>query len=221
MALCLVRAQQDAEAIERLRAAVSLKPDSLMYRNNLAAILVQAQRSDEAVGVLADAHGAAVGHYNVGYLLNQQGNAAAASAHFVQSLRANPSFEPARQMLNRVLPAVGQGPVDRVAERPARPVISNQSSPVRRLGEPTPTSTPDTRDSGSLHHESTMLRADALAQRAVYSEPVAEDPVSTSVVNEPGIDLAQLPPIRVPTLVADRRANSSLGGYVAPIPLSR
>jgi Flp pilus assembly protein TadD len=116
LALCLARANRHDEAIAQLRTAVALKPDSLMYRNNLAAVLIQAHRADEAVGVLAEQHGLAVAHYNVGYLLNQQGEVGAASAHFVRSLQENPTFEPARLMLDRVIPQVGRRPERRVVD---------------------------------------------------------------------------------------------------------
>jgi predicted Zn-dependent protease len=132
LALCLARAQRHDEAIEQLRSAVALKPDSLLYRNNLAAVLIQSHRADEAVHVLAETHGLAVAHYNVGYLLNQQGEVGAASAHFVRSLQENPSFEPARTMLDRVIPQVGRRPETRVAD-PTRSSAARTDAAVTRV----------------------------------------------------------------------------------------
>ena len=45
-------------------------PNSQLYRNNLAALLVESNRPDDAVTILSEAYGPAVAHYNVGYLLH-------------------------------------------------------------------------------------------------------------------------------------------------------
>lgn len=219
MALCLVRSERYTEAIERLRTAVSLKPDSLMYRNNLAAVLVQAQRADEAVGVLAQAHGPVVAHYNVGYMLNQQGHSAAASAHFVQALRANPSFEPARQMLDRVLPEVGQGPQQRVAERRVLPAVGSQDSrSLRRPVEHSPPRSEPETPAGATMNPRAESREDAIGSISPvgYTETVA--PPTSNVGELTHADLSALPPIRRPVPNARHRAASPQSGFVAPSP---
>ena len=113
LGLCYARSGQTDLALTALQKAVELNPNSTLYRNNMAAVLVEANRSAEAVPLLAQAYGTAVAYYNVGYLLHQRGADHAAVEHFVAALEANPSLTPARSMLNQLAPQLG--------ERPARP----------------------------------------------------------------------------------------------------
>ena len=53
--------------------AVELQPDRELYRNNIATVLVEVGRSDEAVRQIAAVYGEPIAHYNVGVLLQQQG----------------------------------------------------------------------------------------------------------------------------------------------------
>ena len=110
LGLCFARCGREQEALTVLRTAVALKPDSVMYRNNLAAVLVQSDQPDQAVGTLATTHGEVLAHYNVAYLLNENGNSGLAHFHFSEALRRNPDFEPARTMLDQLVPMVGQRP---------------------------------------------------------------------------------------------------------------
>ena len=79
-----------------------------MYRNNLATVLLEAGRADDAVAVLTESHGPAVAHYNVGYLLNQRGDSAEALQHFQEALEIDPNFGAARAMFEKVAPQIGQ-----------------------------------------------------------------------------------------------------------------
>ena len=54
-----------------LRQAVKLEPKRKLYRNNLATVLVDMGRTDEAWDELSSVHTPAVAHYNLGYLLYQ------------------------------------------------------------------------------------------------------------------------------------------------------
>ncbi len=93
--LCYARAGQSQNALEALQQAVQLKPDSTLYRNNMAAVLIETNRSADAVALLTPTYGTAVAYYNVGYLLQQRGESQAAVDHFTAALAANPSLEPA------------------------------------------------------------------------------------------------------------------------------
>jgi Tfp pilus assembly protein PilF len=252
LALCLTHARRHPEAIETLRAAVAAKPDSLLYRNNLAAVLVEANRADEAVQVLAEKHGLAVAHYNVGYLLNRHGQPTAASAHFTHSLRVNPSFEPARAMLDRVLPEVGRPAEPRVANgllpsSSASHVPTTSGSPAMAaptrnapaMGIPTTSttttvvpamSTPAT--PASVQHPAPVQSHGAVAPVSLWTSDTAAAPVqpaefehsldvpsasAPSAAAEP-VDVAQLPPIRLPASVRTRHASEGVGRFVAPAP---
>jgi Tfp pilus assembly protein PilF len=221
LALCLTRATRHAEAIETLKAALALTPDSLLYRNNLAAVLVESHRAEEAVQVLAETQGLAVAHYNVGYLLNRHGEPAAASAHFVQSLRADPSFQPARTMLDRVLPEVGRHSEQRVAEGPPPSAsAANVSVPPGTAGASPPPLQP-----GVLAPQAVAAPANVLTnlplpevvQRAQFASPLDAAPVAAPSTAAPAVQMAQLPPIRFPAPAA-RRVSHGPGGFIAPAP---
>ena len=111
LGLCYARAGQSQNAIAVQQRAVEMSPSSTLYRNNLAAALVEADRSGEAVPLLAQTCGTAVAHYNVGYLLHKRGANGAAVEHFVASLEANPSLTPARSMLQQLAPQMSQLPI--------------------------------------------------------------------------------------------------------------
>lgn len=101
LALCHARSGRKDDAITSLRAAVVSSPDSLLYRNNLAALLVETDREGEAVQVLEETHGPAIAHYNVGYLLFQRGLADKARMHFVTALQSDPNLRAAQVMLEK------------------------------------------------------------------------------------------------------------------------
>jgi len=97
--------RQVGEAAKLLHQAVRLSPESKLYRNNLATVLIEAGRSEEAYAQMRNVHGEAVAHYNVGYLLHQGGHTRAAQVHFRRALAANPNLTAARQMLGETRPA--------------------------------------------------------------------------------------------------------------------
>ena len=108
LGLCLARNGQHQEAVAAIQKAQQLDPKNTMYGNNLAAVLVESHRVEDAIGVLTQKHGPAIAHYNVGYMLNQQGDTAAATEHFATSLRYDPNLQQAQQMLDRMTPMVSR-----------------------------------------------------------------------------------------------------------------
>ena len=102
LGLCYARHGEIAKSIRALQIAIKLKPESKLYRNNLATVLVENSQLDEAVKYLADVHGEAVAHYNVGYLLYQRGDGGTARQHFSQAVSINPQLDEARVLLARV-----------------------------------------------------------------------------------------------------------------------
>jgi tetratricopeptide (TPR) repeat protein len=95
--LCQSRSGNDKDAVASLRKAVSLDPKKILYRNNLATVLVELGRTEEAYQTLVAVHGEAVAHYNVGFLLNKQGRKAEALAQFEQSAKIDPNLQEAKQ----------------------------------------------------------------------------------------------------------------------------
>lgn len=131
LGLCLARSGRQSEAVEAIRKAGRLDPTNVMYGNNLAAVLVESNRVDAAIDVLSQKHGPAIAHYNVGYMLNQQGEVAAATEHFSTSLRFDPNLRQAQQMLDQLAPMVTRRPSESArAPNSARPVThqSEQSA---------------------------------------------------------------------------------------------
>ncbi len=90
------------EGIAALRQATSLDPKNAKYRNNLATVLVETNRYDEALQELQAVHNEAIAHYNLAYLLERKGQPQAAAQHFTRALHSNPALDPARQGLDRV-----------------------------------------------------------------------------------------------------------------------
>src|SRR5262249_55593089 len=136
LGLCYGRQHQFEQAVGALSRAVELNPDNPKYRNNLATVLVETGRIDEAVQKLSQGATPAVAHYNVGYLLQQKGQTKSAARHMQQALSLDPSLPPARDMLAQLtgvppsaqpataaLPAAA-APAYQTAQRMARPAAT-------------------------------------------------------------------------------------------------
>lgn len=96
LGLCYARQGQYDDAIKALSRAIELQPDRALYRNNIAMVLVAQGRIDEALSHLTDAHGPAIAHYNLGFLLTKQGHNRAALDQFQLALNCDPALGAAR-----------------------------------------------------------------------------------------------------------------------------
>jgi Tfp pilus assembly protein PilF len=97
MGLCYHRHGKLNEAAKALKSAVELAPHKKLYRDNLAAVLVDQGKIPEALAQLQKAHGEAVGNYNLGYLLAQKRDTAGALRHFRRAAQVDPSLAEAQQ----------------------------------------------------------------------------------------------------------------------------
>jgi len=104
LGLCLQRRAMLPEAVSMLEKAVALQPDRPLYRNNLATVLVQMDRPNDALIHMVAAHGPAVGHYNLAILLSQRGKPQEAIEHFRQALVHDPSLREAQEGIARLMP---------------------------------------------------------------------------------------------------------------------
>ena len=104
LGLCHARQGNLQDSIPALTRAIELDSENKLYRNNFATVLVANGQSQEAWEHLAVAHGEAVAHYNLGYLLYRQGKTHLARQQFTQALVKDPSLAPARAMLDRLDP---------------------------------------------------------------------------------------------------------------------
>lgn len=126
LGLCYARRRMFGESAASLRRAVRLQPDKKLYQNNLATVLVQTGRSDEALSHLIKVHGPAVAHYNVGFLLTKTGDMQRAKFHFSEALRADPSLDAARQWLLRL----------GANQRSAQPAAVRTAAPTKQAAVP-------------------------------------------------------------------------------------
>lgn len=137
MGLCYARQGKYEQSAAALRHAIELKPDSMLYRNNISTVLVAQGRNDEALAHLIDAHGPAVAHYNLGWLLNKHGRRELAIEQFQLALAVDPAMERAREAIDALSapPEVDDGPAEtgpaqiaetRVGSGPETPRISRR-----------------------------------------------------------------------------------------------
>jgi Flp pilus assembly protein TadD len=121
LGLCYARRGESDLAVQALGSAVRIEPAHKIYRGNLAAALVEAGRTDEAVRCFSDNLGPAMASYNVGYLLHKNGKNAEAADYLQHALSLDPSLHQARSVLDQVAPHVGSRP----RGAPARPATDS------------------------------------------------------------------------------------------------
>ena len=102
LGLCYARQGKFRPALEYLGKAVELQPDRELYRNNIATVLVEVGRVDEAVSQIAAVYGEPIAHYNVGVLLKQQGKRQEAANQFARAIAQDPGMDDAREWLDRL-----------------------------------------------------------------------------------------------------------------------
>ena len=94
-------------ALTMLAMAVKLEPKNPRYRNNLARVLIDVDRVDDAVAQLQAVLSPAKAHYNAGYLLRERKSYQQARTQLQQAIKLDPSFEEAKHLLAD-LPASSQ-----------------------------------------------------------------------------------------------------------------
>lgn len=99
LGMCLGGQRKYPEAAAALARAVQLAPQRKLYRNNIALALVELRRYEEALSHLAAAHGEAVAHYNLGYMLCEKNDLQPARFHFQKALEKQPNFPEAQQWI--------------------------------------------------------------------------------------------------------------------------
>jgi tetratricopeptide (TPR) repeat protein len=111
MGICFARWGRVAESLEALQQAIQLQPNEALYRNNIAKVLVQGGYPDQALPHLLAVFPPAAAHYNLGYLLYEQGRHDMAAVHFQQALQIDPAFGRAARMISVVQNRPGGGNV--------------------------------------------------------------------------------------------------------------
>jgi tetratricopeptide (TPR) repeat protein len=102
LGLCYHRRGMLDEAAKSLRRAVELGGENKLYRDNLAAVYVEHGKTKEALAQLTAAHGEAIGHYNLAFLLEKKQNHAEALTHFQKAAENDPSLTAAHQWIAKI-----------------------------------------------------------------------------------------------------------------------
>jgi tetratricopeptide (TPR) repeat protein len=104
LGLCFARQGQLPQALELVRQAARLRPDRHIYRNNIARVLVEMGRADEAANELAAVLPPAQAQYNIGWFLAQSGRNQEAARHFALAVDIDPQMTYARAWLAKLQP---------------------------------------------------------------------------------------------------------------------
>jgi tetratricopeptide (TPR) repeat protein len=99
LGLCYARQRSTDNAVLHLKKAIELQSDNVRYYNNLATVLVEAGRADEAVQQLSRVNSPAIAHYNVACLLHRQGKVEQSAVHLRLVLAQDQNLHQARELL--------------------------------------------------------------------------------------------------------------------------
>jgi Flp pilus assembly protein TadD len=91
-----------ADAERALKTATRFAPDDDRVRTNLGLTLAAAGRTDEALPLLSQSNGDAIGHANLGYLLAAAGQKELARNQYEMALALRPDLEIARRALAKM-----------------------------------------------------------------------------------------------------------------------
>ncbi|WP_425613673.1 tetratricopeptide repeat protein [Anatilimnocola sp. NA78] len=109
LGLCYARQKDAGKAIEHLNKACELAAKNPKYRNNLATVLVENGRNEEAFKQLKALNTEGGAHYNLAYMLSARNKPEEAAAHLRLALQAEPELSAAREMLAQMGGAVPPG----------------------------------------------------------------------------------------------------------------
>ncbi|MDX1970403.1 MAG: tetratricopeptide repeat protein [Planctomycetaceae bacterium] len=127
------------EAIARYRSAAEKAPDEALYRHQLAVALTRSGAVQEGLAAFSRIVAPAEAHYNVGYLLQQQGKLMEAEEQYQRALALKPDLAPAANMLAQVRRERGV-PVQVAAAKP------DASSSIQQTGGTAAEAQPETND---------------------------------------------------------------------------
>ena len=175
LGLCFHRQGKLNESVQTLHHAVVLQPDKKLYHNNLAMVLVDLDRNDDALKELTAAGSPASAHYNLASLLHRKGDDAGALEHFQQALAEDPSMQPAQQWIAKLAPEMS-------------PIDSDALLAGRLRKRTAPDAGPSAPSAPASSEASTPLPPtdQAVAGRTPQRSPVARPPSARTVKTAPG-----------------------------------
>ena len=214
LGLCYARQSMLSEAIESLERAISLQPRRMLYRNNIATILIEVGRTPEALGHLTAVHDEAIAHYNVGYLLHMQGDDRRAVSHFSAALQSNPSLAVAQNWFDRLggqsAHQIASKPIVEITDLPDVEETQPEEFAVRRV-VPEPTQNPPYRQ----QHGSTELVDPSEPSSFAWDHPETPPASSPPPRSSPAVLLPPVPPPLASPLPAARPPTTT---QAAPLP---
>lgn len=116
LGLCYARQKDVNNSVAALNRACEFSPKNQKYRNNLATVLVENGRSQEAFQQLKILNPEGVAHYNLAYMLTARGQKAEAIHHLQLALGADPELHNARELLAQL--GGGPPPQQQIAAAP-------------------------------------------------------------------------------------------------------
>lgn len=205
LGLCYARNKNLTESINYLQRAVTLEPNKVLYRNNLATVLVSTDRAQEAYRTLVPAHGEAIAHYNVGFLLTKHGRSDEALEQFRAAVKADPALRQAQQW---VVALEGETPTAATpASGAARPAVTTQER--RPLSEPV--ATPYVPQSDQPRPAMTPVSRPTIVDEPAGQQSTARQPESSSQAVPTYREPAVTPSPTLPTTAAPAATTEDAG----------
>ena len=102
LATVLQKQGRTADAQAAVQQAIMAEPSNQRFRNNLAGMLVNSGRSDEAVQQLSQVFPPAVASYNVAYMHFANQDIAGAQRYLQSALQADPNLKEARELMQKI-----------------------------------------------------------------------------------------------------------------------
>lgn len=108
LALCHARKGELEYSLQLLDRATRIAPTKSLYRNNIAKVLTEMNRLDEAALQLATVYPPAVVNYNMAILLNERGRKEEAIKYLTAATQMDPQLEQASVLLSQLTSAAPQ-----------------------------------------------------------------------------------------------------------------
>jgi Flp pilus assembly protein TadD len=131
------------DAERALRTAHKLAPDDERIRVNLGLALAAAHKQDEALSLLSQMSGDAVGHANVGYLLAATGQFDLARRQYETALALRPDLELPRRALAQLDRQSAGALADNPSREQKRPAAPSTAASLDGVVRPASTSRPE------------------------------------------------------------------------------
>jgi tetratricopeptide (TPR) repeat protein len=203
LGLCYARRNMKDEAVAALGRAILLQPKNALYRNNIAAVLVENGKMQEAYSHLRAVNSDAVSYYNLGYLLYKKGKTQEALRHFTIAAQLDPSMEQAKQWVVKL--GDGAAPSAPAASQTA---VKSQQTAIEKQG-----------NYGKTVSQNKITVQPEIVTPRTYkpSTTVRTEPSESSRVTiQRPQNMSELPPLPSEP-IAPNRSPTSLGPIVMPL----